>query len=526
MGKEFCDWVSDSWDAERHLSLRPRKMAATRSFRWITYALLILGVVGGGTNLNAQEPPANESHVYDSDSQHLWNRLHRILFGRVDANGELQGLDEIDILFWVQTRHLLESPSHEAALTVLDEFLERGGETLVDDPLKKAMMQRDLWALFDWLAQEGTLKNAEGARQLQRRIVAVMRRIALSRESIESLPDNYAQAVESGHYPNTNILTKDGSPYLPTGLFDEAGPWIRIYGAGGYGGAEEHVMHTHGRSLFWVLIRLPDGREATEDYIRQLRDFGTPYETVDLINPPMAGRARVARQPGDFRLTEMIREGRKVDRGLTLGNTNVYESKNLPQFPAGTEVALVRQTLLIDDQGDVVPTNLTEEIQLRAFRHTEPFRPSLGFGFSARRQKHAEVPFVLRLRREALFQGQHGGLVALDGESREYPTFRTHGFDPFTGPVATAATFTKDPDSRRVTLERCDSCHQGAGVYSFLSRQRIIGVPGRYMPQQGLGRTEPEKPVERSEDTADAIRWKQRQYDWGLFEGIWETSAQ
>ncbi|MBI2421800.1 MAG: hypothetical protein HYV27_03140 [Candidatus Hydrogenedentes bacterium] len=413
-------------------------------------------------------------------------------------------MDEVDILFWDQTRHLLEGPSREAALAVLDEFLDHNGETLIDDPLKKAMMQRDLWALFDWLAQHGSNKYAEGARQLQRRIAAVMRRIALSREAIDALPDNYAQAAQSGKFPDTPNMEQAGAPYLPPQLFDESGPWVRIYGAGGDGGAEQHVIHNRGRSLFWVLVRLPDGRQATEEYFRSLRNFGTPYDTLDLAEMPTIGA------------------GRPVDRGLLLGRTNVFESGDLPQFPVGTELALVRQTLLIDDQGNIVPTNLTEEIQLRVFRHIEPSRPSLGFGFGPHQQKQAEVPFVMRLRREALFLGQNGGLVALNGESREYRTFRTHGFDPFIRQKAPPSGFSNDTNPKTITLETCTNCHQGAGVYSFLSRQRIIGVPGRYMPQQGMNRPEPEKPVARSEDADGAILWKQRQYDWGLFQGIWD----
>src|SRR5215468_1606046 len=88
---------------------------------------------------------------YDSDPHHLWNRLNDTLFTRVAPdNGEHYGLDEIDILFWRNTRHLLTSPSREAAIRVLDEFISHHGERLVRDPVKRALLQRDLWALFDW----------------------------------------------------------------------------------------------------------------------------------------------------------------------------------------------------------------------------------------------------------------------------------------------------------------------------------------------------------------------------------------
>ena len=34
---------------------------------------------------------------------------------------------------------------------MLREFLDHHGEALIDEPLKRAMLQRDLWAVFDHL---------------------------------------------------------------------------------------------------------------------------------------------------------------------------------------------------------------------------------------------------------------------------------------------------------------------------------------------------------------------------------------
>ncbi len=40
----------------------------------------------------------------------------------------------------------------------------------------------------------------------------------------------------------------------------------------------------------------------------------------------------------------------------------------MPQIPAGTMVALVRQMILIDNQGRPTATHLTESVQFRIYR--------------------------------------------------------------------------------------------------------------------------------------------------------------
>jgi len=470
----------------------------------LNLAFIALATLAGAQELDTYRNVADLYRLYDPDPDHLWNRLHRTLFER----GQGDGLDTVDILFWAQTEHLLEGPSHDVALAILDVFLVAHGERLVDDPVKRACLQKDLWALFDWLAMFGQGKNQETVLPLQQRLVSVIKAIALTEEIIAELPDNYAQAAASGAFPVLPDLEREGAPYLPPELFDEDGPWVRIYGVGGDDGAVEHVYHTRGRNLFWVYIKLPEGRHATEDYVHSLRDFGKPYEAVDLDNLP----------------EELVKRHR--GRNEALGRTNIFESQELPQFPVGTEVALVRQMMLIDDTGKIVPTKITEEVQIRAYRRVERETPRSRAEFEARQDLPSTATFVLQLRKQNLFKGTNGGIVAIDAESREHRTFRSHGFDPFeprNKDVNNGMVGAQIP--RMNVLQSCVGCHQGPGVYSFLSRTRIIGVPGRYLPQQGLGVSDPNKWMTFSEQAQAAARWKTRQYDWGLLRGLWVSSG-
>jgi hypothetical protein len=134
--------------------------------------------------------------IYDNDEGHLWNRLHATFFVRNDLPGTELLADALDPPFWYHTSYLLAQPSHQAALRVLDKFLGTHAENLIQDPVKRVLLQRDLWAVFDWSAGRAPGYDKE-RRELQDRLAEVLRRLALTPEQLRSLPDNYAQAVAS-----------------------------------------------------------------------------------------------------------------------------------------------------------------------------------------------------------------------------------------------------------------------------------------------------------------------------------------
>jgi hypothetical protein len=81
--------------------------------------------------------------LYDRDPNHLWNRLYRALYQRVTNDSKEYGYDELDPLLWWQTKYLLTNPANRQAVAVLDEFLSTHGERAINDPLKRAILQRD-----------------------------------------------------------------------------------------------------------------------------------------------------------------------------------------------------------------------------------------------------------------------------------------------------------------------------------------------------------------------------------------------
>jgi hypothetical protein len=386
----------------------------------------------------------NPAAIFDSDPNHIWNRTHSCLFVRRSADGTNFGADTLDPLLWQQTQYLLTGDSHDRALTCLDEFLRSHAERAVQDPLKRAIFQRDLWAVFDWAAAGDDLP--EQRRELETRLSEAMRRVAITPEQVRALPDTYAAAVAARQFATAYDPHNPEQPFLPPELFRSDGPWVCL---SAYSEEPTAIVHFSGRSRFLVFMRLPDGRDATLRYVRKLRSSA---------DPPL-----VRSESG----TEFL-------------------NLALPQFPVGTQVALVRQAIIIDNRGNLAPTALTESVQLRVYHAVTPGARYMNYinGPST----HDQDFFEFRMSRAELFGNVNGGLVAVDPGEREYATFMTHGMDDFEPPAPL--------DGQGVVLKRCPGCHSDSGIHSVQSRI------------QWMNRSVGERQRGNDEAFGDAIAWE------------------
>lgn len=404
--------------------------------------------------------------LYDSDPNHLWNRLYRSLYQRIGRDGRQYGYDELDPLLWPSTTYLLKQPAYDQAIARLDEFLATHAETAITDPLHRAILQRDLWAVFDWTT---TVRGDPAAKlNLQRRLVQVMKRLALSSKQVAALPNTYAKAVDAKRFASAYDSTRREQSFLPPDLFDRTGPWVSLSARGGWAIASVHLDGFSGRSVFLVFLNLPDGRKATLKYLRELADFPRPW----LIDPDMPG--------------------------------GVLPNPELPQFPPGTQLLLVRKMLLIDNQGNLQATNIVEDLQIRIHR-TVPSGTSDLINGNRNQARMAMDVYEFKLSRSKLFVGEGGGLRAVMAGEKEFPIFQSHGIDLF---ELASPGFSFDRELRE-TLTACPACHSRPGIHSLLSRKRE-GILASWDPNY---------------EVVGATGWKERQYNWGLLQGLWNSQA-
>lgn len=441
-----------------------RQLAVNRTAVLLCFVAIFL--CGLGVFIAAQFPHGAVT-IFDSDPHHIWNRTYSCLLLRHSGIGREFGADALDPLLWPETHHLLRGSSHRGALACLDEFLRNHGENSVQDPPKRAILQRDLWAVFDWAAAGDDFGRQR--QELEIRLAEAIRRLALTAEQIHALPDNYEAAVAAQRYAADYDPGKPREPFLPRELFRSDGPWICL---SEHGEEPTALMHFSGRSRFLVFMRLPGGRDATLAYIEKLRASAQP---------------------------PLIPDGRLRDLNLSL-----------PQFPVGTQVALVRQMMAIDNEGKLVPTKITESVQLRVYRAVTPGSKYMNYENGP--ASHDQDFFEFRMTRPELFAGHDGGLVAITPNQKEFATFDTQGEDNFEShrPV----------ERQTVILENCRSCHADSGIHSIQSR-----IQWMKWPQDTSGQM-------NHDTTHEAIVWetdvtlarKKEQPEFQLLQKMWRDA--
>jgi hypothetical protein len=385
--------------------------------------------------------PAQEQ-LFDPQPQHPWNRLHRYFHARTAQDGKVYDHESLEPLLVPRSKFLSEGESHRQAIALLDEFLRTKADSLIDDPLKRAILQRDLWAIFVTTADSERDRQPE-RRELQKRLAQVVRRIALTAEQINKLPDNLTAAVNSNDFPAAFAAEHPDRPFLPADLLAPEGPVVigKSQGRGGLA-APTHVDATDGRAAFLILLRLPGGRQATVDYLKNL---------------------------STSRLGE------------------------LPQFPAGTQVALLRRMMLIDDTATLRMTPLTEMVQIRVYQDLKA--PNM-------------VEFSLA--RKELLAG-HSGLHPTESDTVSLFDLGALGISPSGASDPLERREKAPPEITPVVMKSCIHCHAGPGIYGFQSMFVEHFDEPPLIPHHMEGQVS---------STIDRVH---KSYAWGLLQGLWET---
>jgi hypothetical protein len=407
-----------------------------------------LGLIVLAFSAALAQPPSRAEPVrttlYHSDPKHPWNRLHEALFVRVGPDGAAYGKDRLEPLLWNESTYLLDGPTKDLAIARI-EAIPRSFQW-IPDPVKRAVLQRDLWLVFNWLAHDGQPKDEAFARALARTI----KRLALSEKEIRDLPDNYAAAVASGAFAKAYDPAKPDAAYLPPDLFQADGPWVSVGRTDGRTGPQhlrEDGTNRFTNSVFLTFLRLPAGRAATVAYLKSVTAFDEP-----LMIPNTDDASR--------------------------GSLRFVPNPKLPQLPKGTELALVRRALLIDSGHRVVASPLTETVQIRTMTAEPPAATKQAMNDAvmsgpgpARRVAAMQFFQEFRLERGPLFAGKAGGLRPVGPDETDLKTgFVSHPWDEFDQARERKEKFTEGRQLQPIRGS-CHLCHALPGVYSFNSLQ-------------------------------------------------------
>lgn len=257
---------------------------------------------------------------------------------------------------WRNSRYLIEDGGKKRLLRDLKSFDALSSEKVAAySPLQRAILQHHLWCVFDWTTiPAGPVSNANfdplesrispyELRQLQKTLASSIRKLAMTRQEILSLPSPLQATVAASVY-STAVDENDAmKPFLPEDLLDSEESWVCINRPDYAVPATLHAEANSFRSAFLIFLRLPGARQQTINYLAKLNAFGKPWlpgKQKPAVNIPVHADLR----------------------GLEL-----HANPQTPNFPAGTQVALVKQALLIDDSNELVLSPLIQSIQLRAY---------------------------------------------------------------------------------------------------------------------------------------------------------------
>jgi hypothetical protein len=419
--------------------------------------------------------------LFDSDPRHVSNQLYRQLHVRTETGGKEYGFDALDPLLWRETNYLLSGKSQAQAITLADKFLRTHAERQISNPTKRAILQRDIWAVFDWADEPDQVGHAhqEERRKLMAKLALIVRRLALSPDELAQLPDTYARAVRNHEFPAAYDRTNPNLAFLPLDLFDPSGPWVCLGAPNHELAAPLHDASFTARSVFLVFARLPGGRGATLAYFRQLAEMRIPL-FVRMQDPNWP-------QPMDV------------------------WNPQVPQFPAGTEFALVRKMVLPDVEGHLRLTPVTESVQIRHYTEIPSVNPMASRDVALARS--FQEPSAIELSRKLLFSEGHSGLRGVTPSDDAFLILpaMSQGFDVFEDKgmrVRASSPFVE-----------CTGCHLGPGIQSMMS------FSFRGNPDEGpvlsprLAETTP------SEEAEMVIEWAQTQEKWKDLLRLWSAKS-
>ncbi len=406
--------------------------------------------------------------------------LDRAIMVRIAPDGKIYGENEIDPLVWSGSDYFLRGRSRTQLLAALEALNSLSDADLRRcSPVQRALVQNRVWTVFDhvWLH---TGEDREYLQTLMRAMV----KLALDRNEIETITDPLAAAASSGRWPAQPAAPGGPDVFLPREIATADGPWMTLGRDEGELVAKYHATQFHGRSLFSLRVRFPEGELTPATYFKTVADFPNAW------------------------LSEDVRE-RKLN-------------PTLPELPVGAEFALIRRLAVVDRAGCWRATALTLSVQLRRYRVTN--REALDklralaspsdSEFFRRLQSFAEF----ELETGAVAASQPGRLMAIHPADKRFMFFFAHDFDQVDSRGRAVSDFQSGPQN--TPMRFCANCHAGLGLGS-VNTLIFPSFPSSQVPPLTLARLTPH---EIADEADKAASWKTQQAEWSALQALWPVA--
>src|SRR5436190_10030724 len=132
--------------------------------------------------------------LYDADPQSLANRLFAAFYLRTSAIPRtrggttlrrIEGGDVLDFLAWPGSAYWSDPETCRRLSSLVDECLADFSRVRPADPVRRVLLQRDLWAAFDFyvsqnIARQGDKATRDRREKICRKLALVLRGLTLS----------------------------------------------------------------------------------------------------------------------------------------------------------------------------------------------------------------------------------------------------------------------------------------------------------------------------------------------------------
>jgi hypothetical protein len=205
--------------------------------------------------------------LFDAKPDNPWDAVRDVFYVRHFSNGQVyESDDSLTDPPWSNWKPFYQEDRLYGRVTKRLTQLNDLPKAALEDqsPLRRAILLRDLWPVFDRLSElirsdellsaqhPGEVDQQAASRQskLCSQLASVMRRLELTEAEVATLPDNYEAALSKKLFPTDFDERNPETPFLPAGIFDRAGPWVAISRGPKTIGAEGHSQSVQARSIF------------------------------------------------------------------------------------------------------------------------------------------------------------------------------------------------------------------------------------------------------------------------------------